>query len=71
MKDIKKKDIEIFHNDMGVDDVFIKNVKMFRLERMGDMSFWIRCYMENGKHDVVFRLQAEGFLGITAELEDK
>lgn len=50
-----------FDNDPKgrLDDVVVNDVKMFRLERMDEDSFWIRLYRkpENG-HDVVIWMSA-------------
>ena len=37
------------YNDLGLDDVVVNDVEMFRLERMDDDTFWARCYKNNGK----------------------
>uniref|UniRef100_A0A6M3L0A3 Uncharacterized protein n=1 Tax=viral metagenome TaxID=1070528 RepID=A0A6M3L0A3_9ZZZZ len=37
------------YNKMGLDDVVVNKVVMFRLERMNEKGFWARCYKENGK----------------------
>ena len=42
----------IDHNDEGLDDVAISDVKMFRLERMDNGAFWLCCYYEDGGRDV-------------------
>lgn len=44
-------------NEDGVDDVVIENVTTFRMERMDDGVFWIKCYRD-GKSDIVFHLNS-------------
>ena len=41
-----------------LDDIVVNNVSMFRMERMNDGNFWIRCYRKN-QADVVFSLNSE------------
>lgn len=41
----------------ALDDVVIKNVETFRMERMSAGRFWIRLYRKDGK-DIVFWLSA-------------
>lgn len=48
-----------YDEDGKLDDVVINDVSMFRMERMDDGLFWIRCYRD-GKPDVVFYLSARG-----------
>lgn len=40
-----------------LDDIVIGDVELFRMERMDDHWFWLRCYREN-EPDVVFHLSA-------------
>ena len=40
-----------------LDDIVVEDVKMFRMEWMGNNSVWICCYRE-GKGDVVFWLNS-------------
>ncbi len=49
----------IDYEDGDLDDIVLKDVTMFRMERMDDGHFWIRCYRDN-EPDVVFNLTAEG-----------
>jgi hypothetical protein len=49
----------IDYEDGDLDDIVLKDVSMFRMERMSDCQFWIRCYRD-GKPDVVFNLSAPG-----------
>ncbi len=56
-------------DDLGTDDVAIRRVKLFRMERMGDQSFWIRCYLD-GRPDAVFRLGIEDGKLIARHEED-
>lgn len=34
-----------------LDDVVVKNVRMFRAEAMSPTSWWMACYFENGEHN--------------------
>lgn len=49
----------IDYDQNGLDDVALNNVHLFRMERMDDNAFWIRCYRKGGQ-DIVFRLHAIG-----------
>lgn len=49
----------IDYDDKGdLDDIVINNVSMFRMERMDDGNFWLRCYCD-GKPDVIFSLNSK------------
>ena len=52
-----------------LDDILIESVSMFRMERMDDGCFWIRCYCE-GKPDAVFWLNSERKIVGSHELDD-
>ena len=54
-------------DDRGVDDVVIHDVDVFRLERMGDTSFWLKCYKSNGE-EIVFWINRKG-RGIAVDQE--
>lgn len=41
----------IDYNQLGVDDVVINDVELFRLERMTDNVFWICCYKKGHEQD--------------------
>jgi hypothetical protein len=41
-----------------LDDIVVNDVSLFRMERMADDTFWIRCYCD-GKPDIVFWLNSE------------
>jgi hypothetical protein len=62
--------VRIDLNEEGVDDVAIDDVQLFRLERMGDGSFWIRCYGKD--KDYVFWINADpqGDIIVTHEEEE-
>lgn len=47
-----------YDKDGDLDDIVIENVSMFRMERMNDNCFWIRCYRK-GEPDIVFNLGSE------------
>jgi hypothetical protein len=53
--------IALRHDDMGLDDVVVKDVAMFRMERMDDDHVWLACYLTDGQ-DIVFDLWREGRL---------
>jgi hypothetical protein len=56
---IGKSDCRIDYNSAGdLDDIHIKDVTDFRMERMSDNSFWLRLYRD-GKEDVIFWLNSE------------
>ena len=38
-------------NELGVDDVAINDVKLFRLERMSETGFFICCYTTENEKD--------------------
>lgn len=46
-----------YDNRGGLDDIVVNHVTMFRMERMDDGCFWIRCYCD-GKPDVIFWLNS-------------
>jgi hypothetical protein len=49
------RDNFIVYGRKGIDDVAIKSVELFRLERMNDNEFWLRLYRP-GEKDVVFHV---------------
>lgn len=53
-----------------LDDIVINDVVVFRMERMSDTSFWLRCYCD-GKPDVVFQVNSETKITGQHELEDR
>lgn len=50
--------IALRHDDMGLDDVVVKDVAMFRMERMDDDYVWLACYLVDGQ-EIVFDLWRE------------
>lgn len=44
----------IEYDELGIDDMTIRHVKMFRMERMTDNSYWFRLYRD-GQKDIVIR----------------
>lgn len=42
-------DIALRCNDLGLDDVVVKDVRMFRMERMSEDYVWIACYLADGQ----------------------
>lgn len=46
---MKKNQDRIDYDEMGLDDVVINDVEMFRLERMNEKLYWARCYKKNGE----------------------
>lgn len=60
----------IDYDEQGdLDDIVIRNVSMFRMERMDGGCFWIRCYCD-GKPDVIFWLNSEAKITGRHETED-
>jgi hypothetical protein len=55
-------------DDGAVDDVVIGPVKLFRLERMAEDTWWLRLYMPDG-NDFIFWLQGKGPVVATVERE--
>jgi hypothetical protein len=51
--------IALRHDDLGLDDVVVKDVAMFRMERMDDDYVWLACYLADGQ-EIVFDLWREG-----------
>jgi hypothetical protein len=47
--------IALRHDDLGLDDVVVKGVSMFRMERMDDDHVWLACYLADGQ-EIVFDL---------------
>ena len=50
-------DIALRYDDLGLDDVVVKDVEMFRMERMDDDYVWLACYLRDGQ-EIVFDLAA-------------
>jgi hypothetical protein len=50
--------IALRYDDLGLDDVVVKDVEMFRMERMDDNYVWIACYLADGQ-EIVFDLSAD------------
>lgn len=42
-------DIALRKNDLGLDDVVVKNVATFRMERMDETYVWFACYLQDGQ----------------------
>lgn len=43
-----------------LDDVFVKDVAMFRMERMDENYFWLACYFDNKAMErMTFRISAK------------
>jgi len=59
----------IDYNENGLDDVVVHNVTMFRMERMTNNSFWIKCYRDD-KPNLVFNLHSDGKITGNHEYED-
>jgi hypothetical protein len=51
--------IALRHDDLGLDDIVVKDVAMFRMERMDNDLVWIACYLADGQ-EIVFDLWREG-----------
>ncbi len=52
-------DIALREDDLGLDDVVVKDVSMFRMERMDDDYVWLACYLADGQ-EIVFDMWLEG-----------
>lgn len=50
--------IALRHDDLGLDDVVVKDVSMFRMERMNTDRVWLACYLTDGQQ-IMFSLWAE------------
>lgn len=55
----KNYQIALRNDDLGLDDVVVKDVAMFRMERMADDCVWLACYLSDGQ-EIVFDLWREG-----------
>jgi hypothetical protein len=51
--------IALREDDMGLDDIVVKDVAMFRMERMDDDAVWIACYLNDGQ-EIVFDMWRKG-----------
>lgn len=51
--------IALREDDLGLDDVVVKDVAMFRMERMDKDHVWFACYLADGQ-DIHFDLWREG-----------
>ena len=47
--------IALREDDLGLDDVVVRDVAMFRMERMDTDYVWLACYLTNGQ-EIVFDL---------------
>ena len=58
---LKKREYQIaLRNDgFGLDDVVVKDVAMFRMERMDKENVWVACYLTDGQ-EIHFDLWREG-----------
>ena len=50
--------IALREDDLGLDDVVVKDVAMFRMERMDNDYVWLACYLTDGQ-DIHFDLWVE------------
>lgn len=57
--------IALRHDDLGLDDVVVKDVEMFRMERMDEDYVWLACYLTDGQ-EIVFDLHATGRITYSA-----
>jgi hypothetical protein len=51
--------IALREDDLGLDDVVVEDVAMFRMERMDTDHVWFACYLADGQ-DIHFDLWVEG-----------
>lgn len=58
---VSRRDYQIAlrHDDLGLDDVVVKDVSMFRMERMDDDHVWLCCYLTDGQQ-ITFNLWLDG-----------
>lgn len=56
--DEERYQIALREDDLGLDDVVVKNVSMFRMERMSEDYVWFACYLDDGQ-DIHFYLWLE------------
>jgi len=45
----KTYQIALRHDSLGLDDVVVKDVELFRMERMDDDHVWLCCYLADGQ----------------------
>lgn len=51
--------IALRHDSLGLDDVVVKDVEMFRMERMDTDYVWLCCYLTDGQR-IDFDLWLDG-----------
>jgi hypothetical protein len=51
--------IALREDSLGLDDIVVKDVAMFRMERMDEDHVWLACYLTDGQ-EIVFSLWCEG-----------
>lgn len=56
----RRRDYQIALRDdlIGLDDIVVKDVAMFRMERMDEDYVWLACYLTDGQ-EIVFDLWLE------------
>lgn len=45
-----------------LDDVVVKDVEMFRMERMDADHIWLCCYLKGSEERITFHLTAKGWI---------
>lgn len=51
--------IALRNDSLGLDDVVVKDVEMFRMERMDTDHVWLCCYLTDGQR-IAFSMWSEG-----------
>jgi hypothetical protein len=51
--------IALRNDQYGLDDIVVKDVQMFRMERMDEDHVWLACYLTDGQQ-IAFNLWREG-----------
>lgn len=51
--------IALREDSMGLDDIVVRDVATFRLERMDDDCVWLACFLTDGQ-EIVFDMWREG-----------
>lgn len=62
--------VRIDSNELGVDDVAIAPVEMFRLERMDNNTFWACTYTPDGKTRHTFWIRSRSKITVAHSVED-
>lgn len=66
-----KEVVRIDSNKLGVDDVAIAPVEMFRLERMDGCTFWACTYMPDAKTRHTFWIRSRTKISVAHYVEEE